>query len=289
MRNLIAVLLGMFLCTEVTLGESPGVYLGFDRNDYPGDSSLPALRKTFRYTSYWLNNPPGEKQNSWAGKRSLLMQQGFGFLVLFNGRLDTELKGKNAAALGAMDGKSAVREAAKEGFRSNIVIFLDQEEGGRLLPEQLAYILAWVDAIRAGGDRAGIYCSGIKVPDGGSTISTAQDVVAQEKARARITGHTAGASASPPRLHLWVANDQCPPSPGCTQTNRPPSDGFSASGVDQAIVWQYAQSPRREQFSAGCPKNNDADGNCYAPGLPHSASTFLDLNVANSPDPSEAP
>lgn len=41
-----------------------------------------------------------------------------------------------------MDGKFTVTEAAKEGFRSDIVIFLDQGEGGRLLPEQLAYILA---------------------------------------------------------------------------------------------------------------------------------------------------
>jgi hypothetical protein len=124
MRNLIAVLLGIFLCNEATFGESPSVYMGFDRNDYPGDSSLPALRKTFRCASYWLSNPPGEKQNSWTGKRSLLKQQGFGFLVLFNGRLDAELKGKGAAALGAMDGMSAVTEAAKEGFRPNIVIFL---------------------------------------------------------------------------------------------------------------------------------------------------------------------
>jgi Domain of unknown function (DUF1906) len=291
MRNLIAVLLGKFLCNEATLGESPNVYLGFDRNDYPGDSSLPALHKTFLYTSYWLNNPPGEKQNSWTGKRSLLKQQGFGFLVLLNGRLDAELKRKDAVALGAMDGKSAVTEAAKEGFRSNIVIFLDQEEGGRFLPEQLAYILAWVDAIPAGGDRAGIYCSGIKVPDGSSTISTAEDVVAQEKARARITGYAAGTGAPLSKLYLWVADDQCHPSPECTETDRSPSDGFSAFGADQAIVWQlHAQSPRREQFSASCPKNNDSDGNCYAPGLLHSASTtFLDLNVANSPDPSEAP
>jgi hypothetical protein len=289
MQNLIVVLLGIFLFNEATLGESPKVYLGFDRNDYPGDSSLPALHKTFRYTSYWLNSPPGEKQNSWTGKRSLLKEQGFGFLVLFNGRLDAELKGKNATTLGAMDGKSAVTEATREGFRANIVVFLDQEEGGRLLPEQLAYIFAWVDAVRAGGDRAGIYCSGINVPDGSSTISTALDIVAQERARRTTTGKIATGSSSLQKLYLWVANDQCPPSPGCTQTDRAPSDGFSAYEPDRAIIWQYAQSPRRAQFSAGCPKNNDADGNCYAPGLSHNTSTSLDLNVANSPDPSEAP
>jgi len=83
MRNRIAVLLAIFLCNDAALGESLNVYLGFDRNDYPGDSSAPALRKTFRYTSYWLNNLPEEKRNTWTGKRSLLKQQRFGFLVLF--------------------------------------------------------------------------------------------------------------------------------------------------------------------------------------------------------------
>jgi len=75
-------------------------YLGFDRNDYPGDAALPALRKSFHYASYWLNNPPDAKRNSWTGKRDLLREKGFGFLVLFNGRTYAELKGKNAAALG---------------------------------------------------------------------------------------------------------------------------------------------------------------------------------------------
>jgi hypothetical protein len=270
-------------------GESPRAYLGFDKNEYPGDTALPLLRKSFRYSSYWLNNPPGASQNTWTGKRALLKRQGFGFLVLFNGRLDAELKGKDAAAIGGMDGKAAAAAAAREGFRSNVVIFLDQEEGGRLLPEQIAYIFAWIDAVRAGGARAGIYCSGIDVPDGSSTINTAQQIVAQERVRTKSAHKAARPNAHRRKLALWVANDQCPPSPGCTQTDKMPSAGFSSPSSDQAIVWQYAQSPRRAQFSAGCPKNNDSDGNCYAPGLPRSAATFLDLNVADSPDPSEAP
>src|SRR6267143_5567909 len=47
-------------------------YLGFDRNIYPGDAALPALRKTFVFTSYWLSPPPGEKINTWLGKREFL-------------------------------------------------------------------------------------------------------------------------------------------------------------------------------------------------------------------------
>ncbi len=40
----------------------PASYLGFDRNDYPGDGNLPALRKSFAFTGFWLNNPPGEQR-----------------------------------------------------------------------------------------------------------------------------------------------------------------------------------------------------------------------------------
>src|SRR5256885_3970033 len=46
--------------------ESHSAYLGFDRNDYPGDQYLPLLRKTFRFTGYWLNRPPGATTNTWA-------------------------------------------------------------------------------------------------------------------------------------------------------------------------------------------------------------------------------
>jgi hypothetical protein len=35
-----------------------------------------------------------------------------------------------------MDGKATVAAAASEGFPSDVLIFLDQEQGGRLLPEQ---------------------------------------------------------------------------------------------------------------------------------------------------------
>jgi len=42
-------------------------YLGFDLNTYPGDDALLILRKTFSFAGYWLNSPPGAKQNNWAG------------------------------------------------------------------------------------------------------------------------------------------------------------------------------------------------------------------------------
>lgn len=242
---------------------SPAAYLGFDRNDYPGDDTLPALRATFRFTGYWLNNPPGSNSNGWQGKRMLLRSHGFGFLVLFNGRLDKQLKAAAAGALGISDGRSAADAAKQEGFPARTVIFLDQEEGGRLLPEQRAYLHAWADGVIGAGFRAGVYCSGIPFRESRKeTVITAEDI--RENAGGR-------------EIVYWVANDACPPSPGCAL--QAPAPG--ASGVAFASVWQFSQSPRRAGFARGC-SNYNRDGNCYAPGT----SIFVDFDTADSPDPS---
>src|SRR5581483_5783426 len=69
-------------------------YLGFDRNDYPGDDKLSILKSTFSYAGYWLNVPPNDPNgNLWAGKREALQRAGFGFLLLFNGRTYKQLHG----------------------------------------------------------------------------------------------------------------------------------------------------------------------------------------------------
>jgi hypothetical protein len=244
---------------------------GMDRNDYPGDALLSTLHKSFNYTSYWLNAPPGEKTNTWAGKRSVLRERGFGFMVLWNGRLDKELKEKDATSLGQSDAAAAVAVATREGFPEGALIFLDQEEGGRLLPEQLSYVLAWVDAVRRAGWRGGVYCSGLGVDDGkGGTITTAQDIERQ---------------AGSWKIPLWVARDECPPSPGCTIESKPRLPSASL-GLPDAVVWQYALSPRRPEFTGGCPKNYAEDNHCYAPGVYHGPSGFVDLDTASSADPS---
>ncbi len=266
--------LALFILLSLSAGAQADMrpaFTGMDRNDYPGDTLLGALRRSFSFTGYWLNAPPGEKASSWTGKRELLRQRGFGFLLLWNGRVDAELKGKDAAALGRADGAAAVAAAAKEGFPPGALIFLDQEEGGRLLPEQTAYLLAFVESVRRAKGHAGVYCSGTTVPDGpGRTISTAQQIA--QLARGE-------------RIPLWVARDECPPSPGCIIESRPQHPS-AALQLPDAVVWQYALSPRRPQFTAGCPKNYDPDGNCYAPGVYHGALGFVDLDAADSSDPS---
>src|ERR1700682_3242735 len=99
-------------------------HLGFDLNTYPGDNALPTLRKTFSFAGYWLSPPPGAKQNTWVGKRQLLLSQKFGFLILYCGPQSNQLKSSaQAASRGTADATNAAATAKKEGFPSRAIIF----------------------------------------------------------------------------------------------------------------------------------------------------------------------
>ncbi len=292
MRSVFLTLIAILLfvppaLAQANAGAGPSIYAGFDRNNYPGDAALPELHKHFAFTGYWLTNPPGETHNSWIGKRAALREAGFGFLVAANGRLDKEIlaaqkRGTSATALGRADAATAVIAARREGFPAHTILFLDQEEGGRLLAEQAEYLLAWTEAVAASSYRAGVYASGQPVPDGNgpdgkpTTITTILDV------RTRIL-----------RQHLhpvsfWIAQDACPPAPGCVL--QPPAPGASgtpeiklAGGFSDIAAWQYAQSPRRPDITRACGRTYAVDGNCYSPAP---ARFFIDLSSSSSPDPS---
>jgi Domain of unknown function (DUF1906) len=252
----------------LTLQAQNSTYLGLDRNDYPGDANLKILRQTFSYTGYWLNRPPGERTNPWSGHRAAVASAGFGFLVLFNGRLYAQLKTvANATRLGQSDARAAAATARREGFPRATIIFLDQEQGGRMLPEQKAYIYTWVDAVSAAGFRAGIYCSGIPAKDDENVV-TAEDI---------------RQSAGKREIVYWAINDACPPAPGCAFPQSPPRPG--QSGVGFAEVWQFAQSPQRTDVAGRC-TNYSRDGNCYPPGTDAGQRLHVDLNSATSADPS---
>ena len=256
---------------QTSSATSAPAYLGFDRNNYPGDQNVKVLRQTFSYTGFWLNHPPSAKTNTWSGKRRRLQSAGFGFLVLFNGRLFNELKSVSyASKLGKSDAQAAVAAARREGFPAETIIFLDQEQGGRMLPEQKAHIYAWVDGVTAGGFGAGIYCSGISAEqEGGENIVTADDI--RQNAGAR-------------KIVYWVTNDACPPSPGCAFPKKTPSP--ADSGIRFAGVWQFAQSPRGPDVAASCLANYNHDGNCYPPGIDVAKRLHIDVNTATTADPS---
>jgi Rv2525c-like, glycoside hydrolase-like domain len=244
-------------------------FVGFDRNHYPGDEALPNLRKSFSFASYWLNPPPGEKNNSWIGKRGLMQAQGFGFLLLYEGRTSGQLPyKKDSIEAGLADAQGAAAAARREGFPEGSVIFLDVEEGGRFFDGYHAYLRSWAESLTKEKFRPGIYCSGIVVDEGeGSTIISADDI------RAHI---------GVPDIVYWVYNDACPPSPGCGAPQNPPAP--AASGVAYASVWQYVRSPREKKVARHC-RGYAGDGNCYAPGdMAH--KWFLDENLATTADPS---
>jgi hypothetical protein len=240
---------------------------------------MATLHKTFAFTGYWLTNPPGENANTWKGKRALLRQQGWGFLALANGRLDDEIlkaqkSGTSPTQLARKDAAVAVAAAHSEGFPTHTILFLDQEEGGILLDEQAAYLLAWTEAVAASDYRPGVYASGQPVPNGpGQTITTIED----------IREHVVKNHLRP--IAMFAAQDACPPAPGCTVNAKPLSSASlqPLSPGGDLIAWQYSQSPRRPELTRACVSTYAADGNCYAPGVP---TVLLDMDLANSADPS---
>src|SRR5271169_832389 len=270
---LLLSLLAVFLVYPGRTSSRPDAdrsYLGFDVNEYPGDAALPILRKTFSFISYWLGPPPGEKHTTWLGKRTLLQSHGFGFVVLFNGRENRNLKSvSDAKQKGTLDGENAAKLAHQEGFPSGTIIFLDIEEGGRLSAAYHEYVKAWIDVLERINFRCGAYCSAMPVEEGGGhSITTARD----------LQDHLDGR-----KLTLWVDNDACPPSPGCVFPPTPPA--VAQGGFPEATLWQFAQSPRRKQLTVRCAASYAADGNCYTPG-DAAHKWLLDLDVATSPNPS---
>ena len=278
--GVLALLIFAALVSSTAAQESHSVrraYLGFDENDYPGDAALPELRKTFSFAGYWLNVPPGTSAKDaaslkpWLGHRAALAKLGFGFLVLFNGRWDRELKTvANASILGASDARAAVTTAKREGFAPGTVIFVDQEEGGSMDAAQMEYLTVWFDVVTAAGFRGGIYCSAMPANEGHGEFT--------------ITANYIRAHAGHRNILYFVYNDACPPAPGCAYARVPEP---SESGVPFAVAWQFAQSPRRRQFTRACAATYNHDGRCYPPGM-GPGSPYVDLESATSPDPSGA-
>jgi len=248
---------------------APPAYLGFDRNDYPGDAALPILRKSFSFTGYWLSSPPGENSNSWTGKREILRSHGFGFALLFAGPASGQLRDEPYTLMRvAEDTQAAGAAARREGFPPGSIIFLDVEEGGRLPSTYFTYLRFWASQLSRLGFRAGIYCSSIPIDEGEGLTLVTSDFIRKE------IGST--------ELVYWVYNDTCAPSPGCVVPQNPPPS--SKSGIAYAQIWQFVRSPRDKETAIHCP-GYARNGNCHAPG-DAAHKWFLDVNSATSSDPS---
>ncbi len=233
---------------------APPAYLGFDRNDYPGDAALPIMRKSFSFTGYWLSSPPGENSNSWTGKREILRSHGFGFALLFAGPTSGQLRDEPYTLKRVAEDTQAAAAAARQ--------------GGRLPSTYFTYLRLWASQLSRLGFRAGIYCSSIPIDEGEGLTLVTCDFIRKE------IGST--------ELVYWVYNDACAPSPGCVVPQNPPPP--SKSSIAYAQIWQFVRSPRDKETAIRCP-GYARNGNCYAPG-DAAHKWFLDVNSATSPDPS---
>jgi len=268
LRRIATGLLLMLPRAPETYGQTYGAYLGFDRNEYPGDEAMATLRKQFAFVGFWLSPPPGEKTNNWTGKRQNLATQGYGFVLLYLGRPEGSLKNAQAgSSAGEADAKRAAEFAKKEGFGEGWTIFLDIEEGGRFNDAGHAYFRAWAESLTRERYRPGFYCSGMAIhEEGGTTIISADD----------IRAHLGKIDAA-----FWVVNDTCPPSPGCVNPKEVPVAAMS--GVAYATVWQITRSPK-ESTAKHC-GGYAKDKSCYA-AIDTAKKWFLDLDVASSANPS---
>src|SRR6266568_4213017 len=106
-------LVALFVGNSASAPQEPKHYfLGFDRNDYPGDKAMKLLRHDFAFTGYWLGNPPGETTNSWSGKRELLRSERFGFVLLFAGPTSGQLREQRYTRKRVADDTQAAAAAA---------------------------------------------------------------------------------------------------------------------------------------------------------------------------------
>ncbi len=262
------------LAALVFLAAVPGIsqraYLGFDKNDYPGDDLLPALHRNFSWTGYWLNNPPGMKSNPWEGKRDFIRSAGFGFTILFNGRLDAQLKDKTPPL-------SAARTPLPPWQ-------LQSARDSR--PEPLFF------SIRKRAVRYYLNRPGTSAPGSQASIAHPTNQASTVPAFPSHPDHRKFPPLRMSRPVFPLPNSgsgtiAARPRPAASSTILPtPLLIQSTSGFASAMIWQYAQSPRRPEDTAACAQTYAADRGCYPPNLPHSPQTWIDLNVSDSPDPS---
>ena len=275
-------------------------YLGLDRNRYPGNTNLKQLRKTFRYSSYWLSPPPGETESNWLGHYKDVQSADLGFLVLYAATdvEDPTFTG-NSYEQGKADAETAKNIAINEGFPTGTIIYLDIERGGAMtFDKQLPYLTGWLDQMATSPYKAGVYCSGIPDDEG------------------IITAEFIKNSFSDRDITCWVYDDRCPlvgHLPGCQFPKSAPwPHDWNKESIVNVAVWQYAQSPRRvkecadskdkgsEDFAKDCSNYFSNEGikdplgcYCFPPGFEDGskldsdgAKMYVDVNTATSPDPS---
>lgn len=232
---------------------------GFDTRDYPGETTMRRWfdASPYRWVGYYLP-APCYTGTTWAGRRDVLRQQGWGFAVLYVGEQDWQamqaapgdtvpiavegarcttlnLTAENAARH-AVEAETAARSDA---FPQNTIIFLDVERVERVRPPLAEYVRTWARTMLERGHFVpGLYAHDLNA-------SELYAILAEEFVRA--------GRAERPRL--WVARS------GGFDIVRAPQE----SGYLTASVWQGRFDIRET----------------------HDGITLnIDVNVADTADPS---
>src|SRR6202035_2861613 len=108
---------------------------------------------------------------------------------------------------------SAIPLLREEGFSAGTTVYLDIETSGPQSTPELNYIKDWCSAVSSAGYQPAIYC---------------------------LTSAYTSISATEPSVPYWIANPIHDPQ---TTTTPFPAPDPSGSGVSNATVWQYWDSP----------------------------------------------
>lgn len=133
---------------------------GFDTSAYPGDSTMQTLKKDFDFCAFYLGPAPSHQNNGWMVKLGTLRIMKYKFLPIFVGQQVTGPGSKQpSTATGIADAKKTAQLMSSAGFNHGSPVYLDLENGPPYPAAEAAYVVAWVDEIRALGFTPGVYCS----------------------------------------------------------------------------------------------------------------------------------
>ena len=216
-----------------------GRNLGFDTYRYPGDNTMRAWKKVpgapYSWVGYYLP-APCHKDASWAGKRAMLSQMGWGLAVVYVGQQTwaqqpAALPAADVASLiragktcnanllgqerGVAEGKDAIATTEREGFPPQSVVFLDIERMERMPDAMREYYRAWARTLLADGRyRPGVYVHKFNA-------KAVYDDLKQEFIAARVNEE--------PRV--WIASGK-----GFSEGKAPQDVGFAFAGVWQGLL-----------------------------------------------------
>jgi hypothetical protein len=145
----------------------PKPIYGINTNHFPGGVAMKWLRDRakVRFACFYLGPTENHPDASWMGQRTDLAVAGWGFVPTYVGE-QVRIKRTGTpnpalkAAKGGLDGNQACDLMRTAGFAPGSVVYLDLEEGDEPTSAYQAYILAWIDAVKARSFVPAIYCPG---------------------------------------------------------------------------------------------------------------------------------